>query len=420
MKKVFNFRLLLVLVAFVVVSFSFGSCSDISDDEDNTPSKKIVTIDEALNNTRNAYLNLYDVTNSGIKSASIDSDSTSNTLVTKIALRNGKAYIPSYDEKRVGYEFYGWVESSETASRVAAGESDSYRALIGNLYSAGDTFTQKDSESNSSLYALWRPVTLSVNGEPLGDIDTFRYDSGVYEFTGELTETLFKSLIQKSIDAKGLVSLDFSKVTGDDFSVADPVLNERTNKTLTLSGTDRAHGTINDKLLSVVLPGNLKTLARLAFYNCSALKSVATGGVKVIKDGAFMGASSLETLTLENVTTLNGAPFVKSGLKTLELGATVESVTSGVEVGLTYCSSLTSIKVSSGNKKFSSDGVALFSDNGEILLAFPPAKTGSYTIPSGTKALAAYAFSQSALDSVDGLDGVAFGNAFYGFKGAAQ
>lgn len=123
------------------------------------------------------------------------------------------------------------------------------------------------------------------------------------------------------------------------------------------------------ELESVNISDNLKTIGAYAFFHCESLGSITLGKEVVsIGDRAFYGCSKLEKMTL------NG--------KLSELGNSV----------FEDCIGLKEFAIKGDNKLFSvQDGVLLL-DDGKILIQYPNAKTGAYTIPSTVTTVAVGAF----------------------------
>ena len=63
-----------------------------------------------------------------------------------------------------------------------------------------------------------------------------------------------------------------------------------------------------------------------------------------------------------------------------------------VDFSAVFCPNLSAVNVTSGNTSFSSKDGVLFSEDGSVLILFPSAKSGSCTVPGGTKTIAWGAF----------------------------
>ncbi len=126
-------------------------------------------------------------------------------------------------------------------------------------------------------------------------------------------------------------------------------------------------------LSAIELPSTLTYIGDYAFHKCTSLTSITLpGGIRHIGKGAFMGMSSLEEIQIE------GGGSASGGTDSRSADGTYEVV----------------------------DGV-LYDQVQKVLLACPPAKTGTVTVEPGTKVIGADAFSYGALFEVILPEGLA-------------
>lgn len=132
---------------------------------------------------------------------------------------------------------------------------------------------------------------------------------------------------------------------------------------------------------SFVVPSTVTQLSYHAFYNAGLTSITLNEGLVSIKDGALASNPGLTSLRLPaSLESLQASPFAGSGI--------------------------TSFSVADGNVHFQSvDGVVL-NPAGTAIVAFPSARTGSYTIPDSVTSLADAAFMGSLLTSVQFGSGV--------------
>lgn len=153
-------------------------------------------------------------------------------------------------------------------------------------------------------------------------------------------------------------------------------------------------------LRSVVIGSSVATIGKDAFAHCTALTSVEfSGNLVKIGDAAFYGCTKLESIDIPaTVTTIGDDAFgYCDGLTSVYIPA---SVTSIGYMAFTYCSRLEDINVDEDNPEYSSiDGVLLNRD-GTILIAFPTAREGDYSIPATVNIIGETAFQGSKLTSV--------------------
>ena len=158
------------------------------------------------------------------------------------------------------------------------------------------------------------------------------------------------------------------------------------------------------KLTNVIISNGVASIGNYAFGSCSSLPSVTIpNSVTNISSSAFSGCSSLNAINVNaqnsvysssggvlfnsNQTILILCPPAKAGSVTIP-----NSVTNISSSAFSGCSSLNAINVNAQNSVYSSSGGVLFNSNQTILILCPPAKAGSYTIPSGVISLNTSAF----------------------------
>ena len=101
-------------------------------------------------------------------------------------------------------------------------------------------------------------------------------------------------------------------------------------------------------LISIDIPGNIKSIGSYAFGNCIGLTSVTIGkGVTSIGDHAFYYCRGLESITIpDSVTSIRDFAFEGcSGLTSITIGNDVKSIGWGVFI---YCRGLTSVTIGNG------------------------------------------------------------------------
>jgi len=153
--------------------------------------------------------------------------------------------------------------------------------------------------------------------------------------------------------------------------------------------------------VTYTVPDGVTAIADHAFSGCASLTSVTLAeSVVTIGSYAFAQCHLLASMTIPDTTTTigDGAFYYCNRLASVSIGQGVTTIV-GSRVFLN-CNALAEISVDPANASFSSlDGV-LFDKNQTMLLQCPPAKTGSFTIPSTVILIGPSAFRASRLSSI--------------------
>ncbi|MBP3673019.1 MAG: leucine-rich repeat protein [Oscillospiraceae bacterium] len=166
------------------------------------------------------------------------------------------------------------------------------------------------------------------------------------------------------------------------------------------SGFDFPWESYSSDITNVVIGEGVTKIGDYAFVYCSSLKTVSLPyGLVSIGERCFYGCSSLESITIpDSVTAIPDSCFRNcSKLETVHIGSGVTSIGSWVFYG---CTSLTGFTVSESNEDYKAVDGVLLSKDGKTLLAYPLAKAGEYSIPSGVETIQSGAFSYSKVTSV--------------------
>ena len=126
-----------------------------------------------------------------------------------------------------------------------------------------------------------------------------------------------------------------------------------------------------------------------AFSYCFSLTNAALGnGITNIGDLTFLDCGGLVNLTIpDSVVTMGGALFNCTGLTNVNIGSGLASPLSVVG-----CTSLAAINVSPANAIYSSRDGVLFNKPQTMLLVYPPAKGGNYTVTANVTNIDVNAF----------------------------
>ncbi|MBE6229342.1 MAG: hypothetical protein E7119_01990 [Bacteroidales bacterium] len=143
-------------------------------------------------------------------------------------------------------------------------------------------------------------------------------------------------------------------------------------------------------LSTVILPESITTLESAAFQNCSGLNSITIPSkVNIIDANLFNKCTNLTTVVIpEGVTAINSGAFNKcSNLASIKIPESVTTITEAFK----EC-----FNVKFSGKFASDDGRCLIANS--VLVAYSPGSSTAsgieYTIPSGVKSIASYAFTK--------------------------
>lgn len=135
-----------------------------------------------------------------------------------------------------------------------------------------------------------------------------------------------------------------------------------------------------------------------AFSDCNSLKSAPVSNAQHIGDKAFSGCGSLGLVDAGSAKSIGNNTFYNSGITKILIGA-VDSIG---ERAFTNCLSLVAIEVR-GSSAYNSVGGVLFCS--DTLMCYPADRPGlSYDVPTGTVSVAEAAFIECKLRSVSTPD----------------
>ena len=199
----------------------------------------------------------------------------------------------------------------------------------------------------------------------------------------------------KSVTAVYMPSSGLTSIGKDAFYGCSALVTAELGNSLTVI---KAYGFYGCSALAAIsLPAAFTTLSEHAFENCTSLASVNLGGLVTAHFTSFDNCSALPSLYVPSTVT--------------NLGDIIEQTVNGSVSKLggelplfRGCSGLTSISVAAENPTyFSQDGV-LYSIKGqrgaELLVRYPEAKTGSFTVRQPILKIANYAFYAAKITSL--------------------
>ena len=143
-------------------------------------------------------------------------------------------------------------------------------------------------------------------------------------------------------------------------------------------------------LESITVPANVKKINGYAFSNTGLKNVTLNNGLETLGVGAFENCK-MESISIpESVTSIGSYAFYNcTSLKSINIP---KNITALSEYMLSNCTALENISVSPANSSFSSADGIVFDKYKQTVIKCPEGKSGSYSVPSGVKAIADSAF----------------------------
>ena len=270
------------------------------------------------------------------------------------------------------------------------------------------------SVSKGSRISLVSEVTIpaTYRGLPVAFVAANAFENCTNLKAINLPETIEQiSIISPFSGCSSLEAINVYDVEG----VADPVFTSVDGVLLQLTSTGSTKLTLVPmaKTGTFRIPAGVTEIPEAAFANSSVSKVVITPEVTMIGREAFRDATKLTSVVFEvaadgsstpltigtrafmNCTSLAKitlpARLTEIKLQRYTLDGTTVNVTNG-DNAFAGCLALESINVAANNQTYQSINNVLFSKDGRTLLLAPSSISGSYTIPEGTRNVAAGAF----------------------------
>lgn len=156
------------------------------------------------------------------------------------------------------------------------------------------------------------------------------------------------------------------------------------------------------KLKSIAIPEGVTSIDDGTFAGCTSLESVTIPStVTSIGVDAFKGCKSLKSISIPaSVTSIGAGAFSDTGLATINIPSAVTSIGASAFAASASGMSLSSITVDASNPNYKSVDGVLYNKAGDTLVAFPQAKTGTFSIPNPVVTVADGSFAFSSLNAI--------------------
>ena len=227
--------------------------------------------------------------------------------------------------------------------------------------SKGNVFTIPDSVTRIAAYAF--ALCANLTKVTIPDSVTEICDGAFFQCTGLQSIT-----IPHSVSSIGAIysQSDIERGVIGAFEDCTELTNVIISDGLTVLGSCTFKGCTG--LTSVTIPDSVTTIGGYAFWGCLALKSV-----KISNNATSLGMSLFVGCIFTNVT----------------IPASVSEIGN---YAFCYCPSLTYIDVNKDNQSFSSYDGVLYNKDKTLLIAYPAAKTTSFSVPDSVNEIGQGAF----------------------------
>ena len=196
-------------------------------------------------------------------------------------------------------------------------------------------------------------------------------DGQTLSISGGITEDELQEIATAIKEGPARLNLDISSTTG-----------------LTKIQRDCFTSCVN--LTGITLPSGITEIERQAFYNTGIQSITIPASVETIGYRSFCACMSLATVTIpEGVKTLESQAFTSGVLESIELPSTITTLYGDTFAG---CSNLKEVKISSSNTNYKDIDGVVFNKSGSVLMYYPSAKAGEYTVPDTVTEIGYYAF----------------------------
>ena len=235
-----------------------------------------------------------------------------------------------------------------------------------------------EGEAFGSCYTL-KSIALPATVKDIAG-SAFQLTTGNKAFSVDSANPTFKaeSGVLFSKDGKTLIAFPCGK--GGDYEIPE---------TVEALGEGAFSG--NNALDSVKVPGSIKTISRLAFYECYFTELVLEEGIERLEAGCLSGLYALNTIRLPySIKTIERDAISHSrAVTSIYIGAKVESLD---PFSFSDLPSLSNLVIDEENEAYSSVGNVVFNKEKTTLIFYPLGNSVTYAVPEGVVTIGTCAF----------------------------
>ena len=274
-------------------------------------------------------------------------------------------------------------------------------AMTGMIQISSTAAGKKSGTCGDNLtWVLDEKGTLTISGT--GKMEDYEYWESAWGCDYDYADEIVSIVIEKGVTTVGNYA----------FCELQNLANVQLNDGLVSIGDGAFEGCW--QLSKINLPSSIIAIGKSAFSCCNLTSIEIPAKVTSIEEDTFLYCDKLTNVSIpSDVTYIGEYAFACSGLTSIEIPSKVTRIENGTFLGcgkLTNitipsnvtaigkeafrdCSSLEKVIVQGENQNYSSKDGVLFNKDKTIIIYYPNGKSGeSYTIPSGVKTIAKYAF----------------------------
>ena len=287
-----------------------------------------------------------------------------------------------------GQKILVFVLSAVTVLTLTACNNDSGSPSASTVLSSSQQSNSISSQEGSNPSQEETGSTQDVEEIPESSVGDFEY-----EYDEELDGMVITKYIGSDSSVKIPSAIEGKRVVRlgrDSFKYCDKVTVVVIPDGVTSIGESACWAC--SSLISVIIPDSIKSIGENAFWECRGLTDITIpSGVTTIENRVFGNCESLSKIAIpEGVTSIGDSAF--TSCTALESITIPESTANIGERSFYNCTSLKEINVDESNESFISKDGVLFNKDMTLLISFPGAQSGEYTVPDSVTSIGNSAF----------------------------